>query len=90
MPHGIPLGKPDRYLNVDGHISIEAINRMSKELRDVVCWLCLGVSIGVHNRTKRNRYTIAGKPITRRTIDRLVYFGVLDETELNGGCDGSN
>lgn len=81
MPHGIPLGDPDRCIR-DSYISLAMFERLPCDLKGIYISLCAGALIGVHYRPKRHRYTIDGKPMPRRTIDRLVYFGVIDEGEL--------
>lgn len=81
MPHGIPLGQPDRFIEFQPY-SHDFCDGLPRDLAKIFHWHS---KIGVHHRPKRNRYTIAGKPISRRTIDRLVYFGVIDETELQNG-----
>lgn len=92
MPHGIPLGQPDRYITAN-RIDDDVAERMFSSIDLAYAYLDLtmgGNDIGVHHRPKRNRYTIAGKPISRRTIDRLVYFGVIREADLDWGKYGSN
>lgn len=79
MCHSRPA-KPDRYLTY--HDVGDRLLSASPKVIAANALMANGWSVCVHHRPCRNRYTLAGKPITRRVIDRLVYFGVLDEEEL--------
>lgn len=82
-------GDPDRHLTTRA-IPESSCKLMSGDLMAVYMLLLNGIRIGVHERSTRNRYSVLGRPLPRRIVDRLIYFGVIDVLEMRGGCDGEN
>ena len=80
MPLSPPPEKPCRYVEP---IPVPSkAGRMADDIRAIYGQMMSGHFLGVHKRPVRNRYTINGQSISRKMIDRLVYFGVIDDEEL--------
>lgn len=80
MPLLPPLDDPIRY--IEPMAVPDKAGRMADDVRAIYGQMMSGHFLGVHRRPVRNRYTINGQNISRKMIDRLVYFGVIDEEQL--------
>jgi hypothetical protein len=80
MPLITPRGQPDRYLTYQD--VGDRILSAGQDLMEANEAMRSGSRIGVHVRPVRNRYTLNGERVTRSLIDRLVYFGSINEGEL--------
>lgn len=80
MPLITPRGQPDRFLPYKD--VGDRILSAGQDLLEANEAMRSGSRIGVHVRPVRNRYSLDGSAVSRKLIDRLVYFGVIVEGEL--------